>query len=247
MAKVNQNKIYIEQNVDKVQNESWGDKNHNESCLMNWPCPSRIMIIGAPDSGKTLLVKNILIHATPTWKNIFILHQECFDVTLKDDATDVKDIFSDKKSIDEYKGCKAYYLKTIPPPDFWIQYSGKKNVLVIDDIDLKSWATTAIRRDRLNKLFSYVSTHRKLTIISSFQDAGNQAPTCIRRYSNVFVIFPIRDKDVIWRIARGTGTDNETFMQMLELLKNSHETITIDCTNNTPAKYRYNLLTKIEI
>jgi len=245
MKKVKGNKLYVEQNADKRANEHWGDKNHNINDLLNFPCPSRIMILGSPDSGKTNLVKNLLIHSFQTWDNIFLLHQECFDINIKPDSTDYFD--TEKKQIDEYKGCKCFYLKTIPPSDFWVEFSGKKNCLVIDDIDLKSWATTAVRRDRLNKLFSYVSTHRKLTIISCFQDAANQAPTCIRRYSNVFILFSIRDRDVQWRIARNTGTDTDLMTDMMNLLKNSHETITIDCTNNSPAKYRYNLSTIIEI
>lgn len=247
--KVKPNKFYIEQNVDKTKNEHWGDENHDGTDLLNFPVPSRILICGSPDSGKTLLCKNILIHINPIPDNIFLLHQECFRSDLSPAAeNDIKSIVNkDLESIKEYSGVKALYLKCIPPTAFWKEFSGKKNILIIDDIDLKSYCNSAARFDRINKLFSYVSTHRKLSIICLFQDVYSQGLPAIYRFSNIFCLFPMRDRNVQALIARNTGTDKDVMYALMELLKNSHDNITIDCANDSPAKYRYNLTKKIDI
>lgn len=246
---IHPNSQYLQQNIDKVKNEKWFDTCHNGEDLLNWPSPSRILIIGSPNSGKTMMIKNLLIHQYPCIDNVFILHPECYeaDLQLAEDAKSEDYINDELPDIEEYSGVKAIYLRTFPPASFWKQFRKQKNVFVCDDIDIKSYIKRSVARQNIiNKLWSYVSTHHKVTIIAAFQDIFSQGAPCIYRFSNVFILFKMLDSNMRSLICRITGTCKENFQWMMTLLNDSHDSICMDMTNDTPCRYRYNLVQKID-
>ena len=54
---------------DKENAEKWYDGRS----LANFPCPSRILLAGRPDSGKSTVIKNILLQAVPLYDRLIIV------------------------------------------------------------------------------------------------------------------------------------------------------------------------------
>ena len=242
-----QNKIYITQNVDKTKHEHWGDANHPTSDLINFPKPYRMLVTAMPNCGKTMLIQNILIHTKPVWDNIFIMHCDIWTgVDAKDD--DKKESFLDSETefISEYQGIKAVYLKAMPPLVFWNQFKDQQNLLIIDDVNLKQYASKSkARMDKLDKLYSFISTHKNLSIISAFQSIYAQATPSIYRFCNIFIIWKMRDRNMNTLIARNTGIENNDWKRLMSLLESPYDNICIDDTLNSPARLRFNLTNPI--
>lgn len=241
------NTLYVTPNVDKKLHQEWGDKDHPTDDLLNIPRPYRLLITATPNCGKTMTIKNLLIHMKPTPENIFIAHAETWGGVNSDDA-DKKESFInyDVESIPEYEGVKAVYLRCLPPLVFYDQFKDKHNLLIIDDVNLRAWSNKSrVRMDRLDKTWSWASTHRNLTIICALQSIYQQGVPSLYRFSNVFIVWKQKDKFVSSMIARNTGVELDDWKKMFELCKSPYDSITIDSSLNSPAPLRFNLVQKI--
>ena len=60
-------KVVAFDNSDKKKAEKWDDKKdkHGNLDLANFPCPFRCLLLGPPNSGKSNLIKNLIIHQKP--------------------------------------------------------------------------------------------------------------------------------------------------------------------------------------
>ncbi len=54
---------------DKKNAEKW----FSGRSLANFPCSSRILLAGRPDSGKSTVIKNILLHAEPLYERLIVV------------------------------------------------------------------------------------------------------------------------------------------------------------------------------
>ena len=239
--------LRVIENPEKKKHQKWSDI-HNRS-LLDFPQPFRWGILGAVSCGKTSLILNYLAQSQP-FENIFVMHPQTYNPNI--DAADEsinKNILIDNVDIPEYKGVQHYSLGYIPSMKYFdvLAETGKHSLFIIDDIDLNSYMKKRrdLREERVNKLFSYVSSHKNLSIIVSSQDASSQLPSFVIKMCNVVTIYKIRDEFIIQTLARKMSVSYKRLKALMELCKDKHDNITFDCTDNTPAELRFNIFTPI--
>jgi len=107
------NEILPIKNVDKQFHEHWGTKRN----LLNIPHPFRGVLLGPPNSGKSTVIKNILLRADPPFEHIVIIH-------------------CDVDGTQEYDDVKHVMLSTIPQPEDW---PGQvKTLVILEDLEFKT-------------------------------------------------------------------------------------------------------------
>lgn len=247
--KLEPNRIYTVENPDKTTHERWGDSKHPIENVMNFPGPYRWLICGQPNSGKTTLIYNILCQMDPPPRKIYLIHADSFESKRYWSDPDDQDFISDlmENVPPEYVDIDLTVLTSFPPLGWFKKLDTKtKKVLIIDDVNLLEYMkTNKTKRECMDKLFSYVSTHRNLTIISSFQNIFAQCAPSMYRYSSVYTIFKPRDRNFTSMLARKIGSDKKEMGAMLNLCKGLHDNITLDYTENSPMEKRFNLYKEI--
>lgn len=214
-------KIIVFKNRDK---EGWYESWTQGRDWLNFPHPFRIIVAANPGSGKTNMIKNIIVHARPHFKRIFLCH---YDLETK-----------------EYDDIDVVKLEMIPHAKSKAFKGSQKNLLIIDDYDFKSLSKEEMNQFR--SLFKYASTHRGLSIIVATQDFFN-LPPIIRRLSNVYFIWKgSADLDSLYQVGRRIGYTKDEFKELLDLCKDKFDNICIDFTVNTPASVRLNGYTLIK-
>ena len=209
------NKLIVFKNLDK---EGWHESWHEGRDLLNFPFPCRILVSANPNSGKTNMIKNILIKAKPFYKRIYLCH---YDLTTK-----------------EYDDIDIIKLSSIPNPTEKYFNPKYKSALIIDDMEFKFMNRDQLKR--LDRLWGYASTHRGLTLICATQDFYNLPPV-IRRMSDVFFIWKgSSDMTSLSSIGRKFGLNKDEFVKIINNCKNKYDQICFDRTSNSPAKYRLN-------
>ena len=220
-------KLNFLENPDKKTHEIWSEGRS----IINFPHPYRCLISGLPNCGKTTSVLNILVGAKPFFDNIFVIHPECFDSNIAEDDERInKDILVPDCKIAEYSGVEfTGGLRYFPSPSYFDVLQKKKNLLIIDDIELRNYVKgRPYRSSRINKLFSYTSTHRSLSIIICSQDLYSQLLPAIYRFCNIFILYKFKDMNQVGLIARNIGVPKKKLEQLFEHLKTTHDSITID-------------------
>ena len=100
-------------NADKGYFEEW----YPGRDPLNIPHPFRGIFLGPPNSGKSTLVKNILMRADPPFTRLLVVHV-------------------DPEYTQEYDDVGGELLSEIPSPD---EFDGaEKTLIVMDDLELKS-------------------------------------------------------------------------------------------------------------
>jgi hypothetical protein len=239
-------------NPDKAGHETWSA----DRSILNFPHPYRCLITGNPNSGKTTSVLNILLKAKPTFDNIFILHPELFDSNASE-ADELKNnniLIADGPDgkpvqIAEYAGVHfTGALRYFPSETYFDEIKKKKNLIIIDDIEIRNYIKRRpYREKRINKLFSYTSTHRSLSIIITCQDVYSQIIPCIYRFCNIFILYKFSDKNQIALLARNIGMSKKDLEKLFTLCKSQHDSICLDKTINSPYPYRFNIINPVEV
>lgn len=240
-------------NPEKVKfTEKWGDKNHPINDLCNIPKPFRMLIIGLPHSGKTTSLLRMLCFQNPTFENIWILHPEFvnYDINPKQEASNENIMIegSECKGIKEYGGIDFVgYLRYIPSPNFWENYAGKRNLLIIDDVELRNFCSTRLRLIKINKILSYTSTHHNLSIIITSQDPSSQLPTVVAKFCNFFIIHKLLSMQLLIMMSGITGISYSSLRFLLkdDICQDVHDSIAIDNTFGSPCRFRYNIATPL--
>jgi len=219
------NKIVPIKCSDKVGKEYWDDKHKD---LANFPAPMRMLITGRQDVGKTSLIKNIIIHARPRYKEVYLIHED----------VDFSKEYDDLEPTDK--------LKDIPELDFW-EHDGPyvKRCVIIDDLEY-----TGANRDRLRRLavlFRYVSSHKGLSIILAHQSFFD-VPVIVKKMSNVFIIYKPIARNELSMIENRVGMPPGMLEELFDTVAtNFNDSICVDETKNTPAPLRLNLFEPIDI
>lgn len=201
-------------NADKGFHEHW----EPDRDMLNLPHPFRAIIAAPPHSGKSTVIKNILLRADPPFKKIVIVH-------------------CDPENTAEYEDIdKVELVAHVPMPDEWDGET--KTLCIIDDIELKILSNE--QKTALSRLFGYVSTHKDTSVCLTSQDPY-QIPSICRRSANVFILWKLVDLNALVMTARKTGYSAEDYRYFFTCLaKNRHDSIWIDMTENSPYPLRLN-------
>ena len=218
--------IHAIQNQDKRGHEMWdATKKKN---LANFPSPARILLLGPCGVGKSTVIKNLIMQKSPRFDEVYLIHE---------DAEFTKE-YDDLEPTEK--------LSEVPPLQFW-EYEGKhiRRAVICDDLEL-----TSAHKERLKNLaimFRYASTHKGLTIYfahQSFFDVMN----LIKKMANVYILWKPRAYSELSMIENRVGMKKNTLKHLFETIATNHkDSITIDLTENSPAKVRLNLFKRIEI
>jgi len=199
-------------NADKDFHETWQPNRD----LLSIPHPFRAVLLGPPNSGKSTVVKNLLLRADPDFDKLYVIH-------------------ADPIGTHEYDDCKAIMLPEIPQPGDWPNDKEKK-LVVVDDIDVKRLGRE--QQSNLDRLFGYVSTHKNISCILCSQDTFN-VPAGIRRCANIWVLWKSPDVNAVKMCAARCG--NLDFDKLFEKnCKCPHDSIWVDMSDGTPKKLRRN-------
>lgn len=206
-------------NADKSFHESW--KKGRDP--LNLPHPFRMVCLGPPNSGKTTIVKNIILRAKPEFDEVVVIHCDSGYTQEYQDIGEVK------------------MMDHIPSPEEW---EGEvKTLVVIDDMELKTLAKD--QRRCLDRLFGYVSTHKNISVMLCSQDAFN-VPPIVRRCSNVWCLWKCNDLVSMATVASRSGLKIEDFKEIFDkFIKEPKDSLWIDRTDKTPYPLRINGYTMI--
>jgi Cdc6-like AAA superfamily ATPase len=203
-------------NADKI---GWHEKWTKSRSLGNLPHPFRCALIGPPNVGKTTLVKNLILHAKPSFEEIYVIHCDP-DFTKEYDDVEPNDI-----------------MKEVPPPEEWI--GEVKTLVIIDDVDFTG--SSKEQMYNLSRLFGFCSTHKNISICLCYQEFFNLPKIC-RRLCNVFVIWKPTDMDQLNAIGRKCGLKNKDFEILFDrLITEKRDSLCVDMTANSPAPLRKNI------
>lgn len=209
-------KICPLKNTDKGFMEDWTPRRD----LLNFPHSFRMLCLGPPNVGKSTAVKNVVVRAKPKFDIIYLLHCDILGTT-------------------EYDDIEAEKLTEIPAPyDAALFDRKKKSLLIMDDMEFQFMNRG--QKKKLDRLFGYTSTHRSLSIVVCAQDFFN-LPPCIRRMSNVIVVWHVLDLDLKNTIGRRIGLKKGEFDAIAQRHWNGvHDSLWVDTTKGTKYPLRLN-------
>ena len=204
-------------NKDK---DGWHESWYEGRDLLNFTHPFRMCLFAKPNCGKSNYIKNVILRAFPPFERIVVIH--CA-----------------KDSTKEYEclGKNIEMMGEIPPPDYW-KDNHQKTLVITDDLDFKG--ANKDQKKNLSRLFGYCSTHCNLSVCLTQQDAF-EAPAIVRRCSNVFVLWSSHDLPSMSQVASKAGLKASDLRNIFESVCDKHrDSLTIDLTDNSPAKLRKN-------
>ena len=224
------NKLIAFENADKSKQEKWKQGRD----WLDIPASWRGILCGPPSSGKSTIVKNLLIKAKPMYKKVLVVH---YGADEDGAGTD------DYKEFEDDEGFSIVSLDKLPDPRK-INEKKEKMMLVLEDIPLSH--LSKIQKEMLDRLYGYASSHRHVTVICCAQNVYD-VPVGARRCANLFVLWRQPDLLALTNMASRTGYSSSDFRQLFKLCKNKHDSIWIDCTPDSPAELRLNGDQKIEL
>ena len=161
------NKIFVIPNEDKLWHEQPSDD------LCSFPHPFRVCYIAPPNSGKSLILKNVIIHTQPIFEAIYLVHN---DVETKEYETlDLEYIDDVIPTIDEFD-------------------SSKKNLLIIEDVNFRNMSKA--EKSILDRHMGCNSTHKNISIMLTAQDAFCIPPS-VRRMCSVLCLWKGHDLNAL--------------------------------------------------
>ena len=201
-------------NRDKTDHET--NKGKENADPLNLLHPFRCLLAGKPNSGKTEVALALIARQTPPFERIVIWHCD--------------GIASEYTS----RGVRAEVVKECPQPTSWTQ--GRKELLVIDDVDLSSKARGKAY-EALDRTFGFASTHRGLSVIVTCQNMVQQVPINVRRMVNCIALWPPTDTDQLPKYARATQQSLATVRALVDFVKSQqdpHAFVLIDLSGRGP-------------
>jgi len=157
--------IIIFENPDKA---GWTEK-FDPSDLGRLCHPFRGILAACVSAGKSVTIKNIVLHADPPFDRIVLYH-----------------ISKDTK---EYDDMNVEVIDKTPSIDDFS--NKKKNLLIIEDICVKDLNKSD--KNKLDRMFGYASSHNSVSILLTAQDPF-QVPVNLRRCSSHLFIWKSTDK-----------------------------------------------------
>ena len=200
-------------NADKGFTEKWYPGRDE----LDIPKPFRMILAGPPSSGKSTCVKNILCRCE--FEEVYVCH-------------------FDQETTEEYDDINLTYFENHLPDVSLLKGSRDiKKALIIEDMDLSSM--NKYEKKTLDRLFGNVSSHDNVSIFYCVQDPLN-VPLCARRVSNFFVLWKQPDLLALSLMGARTGFDQKRFAHLFNKLKDTHDSLWVDLTRNSPYPLRMN-------
>ena len=219
--------------ADKLLAETWDDPGKRDD-LADWPSPFRMVLIGPPGRGKSTAIKNTIIHQSPPFTEVYVIHQDAARTKEYDDLEPTA-LIADIPPGDFWSGLPACHEE--PGPDG--EAVPIKRAVVIDDLEFAK-ATTA-RLENLGVLMRYASTHRGLSVMFSHQ-AFFHIPNIVVRMSEIFVLWRPSSRRELGAIEDRVGLPKGELADIFEhVAKKPRDNVTVDLTPGTPAPLRLNL------
>ena len=222
----NKNKIVAFKNKDKSFAEKWSDGKQPRDWL-NIPWAYRGVLTGPPNSGKSTIVKNLVMKARPYYTKVMVVH---YAMDEEGDGCD------DYAEFEDDEGFSVVPLSSLPDPRK-INPKKEKFMLILEDIPMAH--LTKIEKQKLDRLYGYSSSHRGVTVLTCAQNSFD-VPVGARRCSNLFILWAQPDLMALALMAGRTGYKVEDFRKLFKLCKGRHDSIWIDLTENSPAPLRLN-------
>ena len=190
-----------------------------ESNLADLPHPFRCLLLGSPNCGKSTIIKTLVMHQSPPFDTITVVH--CDPNTL------------------EYSKLTTGVQTHMPFLDDFDK--DKKNLVIIDDVALKSLDKK--EKARCDRLLGNWSTHSNISCCVASQQP-QAVPPNVRRQCNFFCLWRSTDYQSLRDIAEKCGCNSDTLRYILGLLQDSHDSLMIDLVSNY--KYRKNIWEHIQ-
>ena len=214
------NKLVIFKNADKEFHELWTPGRD----MGNIPHPFRAIISAVPNSGKTLIIKNLILRQQPAFEEIFLIH---IDGEYTQEYSDIID--------------DDFILDDIPNPKEW--QGEVKTLVILEDLSYKDM--NKFQKESLKRLWGYVSTHKNISCALTTQDIF-ELPPIVRRCSNILILFPSFDYTSISLLSKKVGLKKGDLENLFRTFcQCNHDFIMLDLTSNTPYPIRYNMFQKI--
>jgi len=212
-------KIIIFQCPEKAKFTEHWDKKRSRN-LMSFPHPWRAILFGPPNSGKTSIIKNMILHANPEFDKIYICH------FLEDYTTEYDNLGDSCIMLDELPS-----KEDIDPSE--------KNLVILEDLDFKHMNQDD--KKKLSRLFGAISSHCNTSVVLAAQDAFN-IPPIARRCSNIWCLWlkGMSDLDSVSNVARKCNMKSSHLNNIRKMMNDTHDFLCVDLTEKTPANLRFN-------
>jgi hypothetical protein len=212
---------------DKLLCETWEDLGR-ASNLANFPAPFRMLLIGPPGGGKSMAIKNLIVHADPPYQEIYVIHE-------------------DARATREYDDVEpTAMMEDVPGLEFWdslpsVDNDGQpyKRLVVVDDLEATS--ATRERNKNLAILLRYASSHKGLSVCLAHQSYFDLKPI-VKKLSSIVLLWRPRARNELALIENRTGLEKGALTAVFdELGRDARDFITIDHTRGSPAPMRWGL------
>ena len=211
------NKIFVIPNEDKLWHEAASEN------LCTFPHPFRCVFIAPPNSGKSLILKNILIQTDPPFEAIYLVHNDT--------------------ETQEYNNIDVEYLDSVIPQIEEFD-STKKNLLIIEDIDYRNMPKS--EKSILDRHMGCNSTHKNISIMMTAQDGFNLPPS-IRRMCSVLCLWKGHDINALTILSNRFGIKSKDLKYFFEKIATSkYDFIVIDTHREGKLRIRKNLTEPID-
>jgi len=223
-------KIIAFHNADKKKAENWSKISESED-IANFPCPFRALFLGAPNSGKSNMIKNLIIHQKPRFTDIYVIHQDS-DGTKEWNDLDYTGLLNDVPDIEFFNEI------TEEEPD-------KKILIIIDDLEMAN--APKLRIHNLSVLMRYISSHKNISVCLTSQNFFSVKPD-VRKNANLFFVWKPVARNEIALIENRVGLKKGMLSDMFaEFRKSQYDGFCFDFSLDSPAPIRFNLFEPIEI
>lgn len=214
--------LVILKNADKGFHENYrpGDS------PIRFPHPWRLIIAGKCNSGKTLMIANIMMAAAarkPKFEQLIVVHGD--------------------PETKEYDMLDPTCIRTTIPTMEELDPS-VKSCIIIDDFE---WDVDKEGRRRISELVRFGSTHRNTSVAISHQNFTS-IPKIARDSANVFIVYRPHDLDTLTLLGRRIGLVKEEVHGIFrEHLPKWRDSLMINLIDGAPYKYAKNLFQPLEI
>ena len=221
------NEIVVIKNIEKDKGgwmESWDKpKLRSPGHIIH---PFRLLALGGVGRGKTNSCKNIFLRhqsSSRKFKKLFI-------ITCSEDSK-------------EWDDCDPTCVIT-DIPDLNIFDGSEKTCVILDDFETMKMSKDQLRK--LSTLMRFVSSHRNVSCILSYQSFFDTPPIC-RKVANCFMVYKPNSRQELASIANRVGLDDKKIKRLFRYdITGTYDHLFIDKTIGTPYPLRKNIYQIIE-